>query len=241
MKPAPQTQPRLHTTHAAGPWRLAIGAMVLALCGCANGPTQPAWRADAKEAVERAQAAFLAGDTRIALAEMARARQAVSSTGRPDWMAQAELAFCAAQAASLELTDCPGFEALRADATPLQRAYADYLRGRSTPQGAELLAPWQQAITRQQGGDANGLKALQAQAEPLSRLLGAAVLLQRGQADPAVVELAVDTASTQGWRRPLLAWLGVQLLSAEQAGQTELADRIRRRIQAAQGRVEASR
>ncbi len=58
----------------------------------------------------------------------------------------------------------------------------------------------------------------------------AGVLLRRSQASPAVVQAAVDTASQQGWRRPLLAWLGVQRQWAEQGGQPDVAARIRRRM-----------
>jgi len=41
---------------------------------------------------------------------------------------------------------------------------------------------------------------------------------------------AIDIASAQGWRRPLLAWLGVQEKRAEAAGDREVLERIRRRI-----------
>jgi hypothetical protein len=47
--------------------------------------------------------------------------------------------------------------------------------------------------------------------------------------------LATETASAQGWRRPLLAWLGVQAARAEQAGAAEEAQRIRRRMALAAG------
>ena len=39
-----------------------------------------------------------------------------------------------------------------------------------------------------------------------------------------------ETASAQGWRRPLLAWLGVQQRLAQQNGQAEEAARLRRRM-----------
>jgi len=55
------------------------------------------------------------------------------------------------------------------------------------------------------------------------------VLLQRGQADARVVARAVETASAQGWRRPLLAWLGVQQRLAQHAGDADGAARIARR------------
>ena len=52
---------------------------------------------------------------------------------------------------------------------------------------------------------------------------------------PAGIVLAVDTASTQGWRRPLLAWLGVQAQRAEAAGDTAAQAAIERRRKLAGG------
>jgi hypothetical protein len=49
------------------------------------------------------------------------------------------------------------------------------------------------------------------------------VLLQRELLTPADIALAADTASNQGWRRPLLAWLGVQLKRAQIAGDASAA------------------
>ena len=67
-------------------------------------------------------------------------------------------------------------------------------------------------------------------ADPLSKLVAAGVLLQSGRASPEVVARAVDIASAQGWRRPLLAWLTLQLRQAESAGDDAAAARIRRRL-----------
>ncbi|KAB8061805.1 hypothetical protein GCN75_23455, partial [Janthinobacterium violaceinigrum] len=55
-------------------------------------------------------------------------------------------------------------------------------------------------------------------------------LLRASRATPELLDTAVATASDQGWRRPLLAWLGVQRLRAEQAGDTQTAQRIARRM-----------
>jgi len=48
---------------------------------------------------------------------------------------------------------------------------------------------------------------------PLSQLLAAGVLLRRGNLGKTDIAIAVDTASAQGWRRALLAWLGLVLLA----------------------------
>ena len=80
--------------------------------------------------------------------------------------------------------------------------------------------------------DAASLSAI---ADPLSRLVAAGVLLRSGRASPPVLQAAVDTASQQGWRRPLLAWLGVQAQRAERAGARDEAERIRRRMALVEG------
>jgi len=67
--------------------------------------------------------------------------------------------------------------------------------------------------------------------DPLARLIAASVLLKRQQLQASEWQLATDTASDQGWRRPLLAWLGLELKAAEAAGKTAVAETLQRRIQ----------
>ena len=179
--------------------------------------------------MERSIAAYMEGNSRVEAAELARARSQLSRTGRPDLLATAELLHCASRVASLVFGPCAGFEPLRADATPPQRAYADYLRGQVQLDAIALLPPAQRAAA---AGEAGALADI---ADPLSKLLAASVLLQTGHASPSVIAQSIDTASAQGWRRPLLAWLGVQLQRAEQGGDVQEAARLRRRIAIAQG------
>jgi hypothetical protein len=56
------------------------------------------------------------------------------------------------------------------------------------------------------------------------------VQFNSGKATPETISSAIDLASAQGWRRPLLSWLGVQEKRAEAAGDREALERIRRRI-----------
>ena len=80
------------------------------------------------------------------------------------------------------------------------------------------------------GGDVNVAAALDKVQDPLSQLVAAGVLLRAGQASPAVVATALAVASRQGWRRPLMAWLGLQAARAEASGDVEEAARLRRRM-----------
>jgi hypothetical protein len=210
--------------HSAFPTALAL---TLALAACGNAPHVPDWQIEAKGALDRAVAAHLEGNAKVEQAEQAHARQQLARTGRADLLAQAELVLCAARVASLAGNGCPAFEALRQDATPAQRAYADYLRNQLAPADIALLPPSQHATAQRAASDASPLPE---PLEPLSTLVAAGVLLQAGKANPAVTEQAVRTASEQGWRRPLLAWLGVQRQRAEQAGDAAEAARLQRRM-----------
>ena len=227
---------------AAVSTRSAAGAaviFVMALLGaCASRPPPPDWQLSAKAASERATAAFLNGDARIEAQEMAQARLQTARTGRADLLARIELAHCAAATASLVLQPCAGFEALRIDAGAAEIAYADFLGARLTAPDVALLPAAQRGVAALLVDAASAAAppastaaiALRAIDAPLSRLVGAGVLFAAGRADPAVIDIAIETASAQGWRRPLLAWLGVQLRRAELSADDAAAQRLRRRI-----------
>jgi hypothetical protein len=198
-----------------------IWILAMLLAGCASKPQPPSWQPNAHSALEGSTDAWLHGDTAASDAEFARARRETASTGRFDNVAQAELVRCAARVAALEY-ECPGYAALAADATPAQQAYAAYLEGRWQGLDVALLPEQHRGVVT--GGTLAGVS------DPLARLVAAGALLKAGRITPADIGNAVDTASNQGWRRPLLAWLGVQGQRAEAAGDSAAVQRIRRRI-----------
>ena len=209
-------------------FKSALALTAVALAACSSNPKPADWQLEAKSSLERGVSAYLEGNSRIEAAEMARARSEISSTGRIDLMARAELLSCASRVASLVLEPCAGFEKLRQDAPPAERAYADYLAGKLAPQDIGLLPKSQQISAQAQLSGAQ--TAIDSIADPFAKLIAAGVAFQAGKASPAAVQTAVDAASSQGWRRPLLAWLGVQLALAEKSGNAEEAARLQRRI-----------
>jgi hypothetical protein len=211
--------------------------LLLSLAACSSGPKAPDWQMEAKNAMERAVAAYLEGNSRVEAMEFGRVRSELSSTGRTDLVARAELLRCASRVASLVLEPCAGFEPLRSDAPAAERAYADYLEGRLQPQDLALL-PASQRAAATTVADVGAVKGI---TDPLSQLVAAGVIFRAGRASPALLQQAVDTASSQGWRRPLLAWLGVQLQVAEKGGDAEAAARLRRRIALTQNAATGAR
>jgi hypothetical protein len=207
--------------------KIALTIALLALAGCASQPAPPSWQPNAKDALDGFTDDYLRGNTAAANAEFARARRETTSTGRADLVAQVELVRCATLVASLEFDDCSGFVPLAADANAQQRAYAAYLAGRWEGLDVAALPERHRAVV------ATG--SLAGVADPLSKLVAAGALFKAGRIRPEEIEAATGTASAQGWRRPLLMWLGVQAQRAEAAGNLAAAERIKRRIALASG------
>jgi hypothetical protein len=185
-----------------------LAAACVLLAACAGGPPPPEWRLNASGALRSFEQHYLKGDSRLAEIEFARAKDEIRATGRGDLLARAELVCCAARTASLEFDDCPGFQALRDLAGPEEIGYAEFLAGRAARAPA---------------------------ADALSQLVSAGVQLRTASITPAQIAAAVEISSAQGWRRPLLAWLGVQAKRAADAGDRDAAARIKRRMDLVSG------
>ena len=143
----------------------------------------------------------------IEAVEFARARAEIARTGRADLLARAELVRCATRVASLVLEPCAGLRrtgagrrAAGARLCPLSGGAG--VGGRCGAVAAAASGRWRSRVP--------GARPSAALDDPLARLVAAGVLMRRGQADPQTIATAIDAASSQGWRRPLLAWLGVQ-------------------------------
>lgn len=190
-------------------FRATVTTLLLFVAGCGGGPVPPDWQMNALSALNSFQQRYLRGETAAAQAEFDRAKHELRATGRADLLARAELIRCATRAAALEFDGCPEFEKLRRDAGPEEIAYADFLSGKS----------------ERKEGD-----------EPVSKLVSHGVKFKSGKATPADITAAVEVSSAQGWRRPLLAWLGVQEKRAEAAGDAAALERVRRRIELVLGK-----
>ncbi len=204
--------------------RMVLALIVLVFIGCAGKNAPPDWQLNAHGALKNSITAYLVGNSKLADVEFSRARVEITSTGRADLLARAELVRCAAQVASLEFNECEAFQKLAEDAADVEQVYAEYLAGRWSGLNTALLPVQHRDVVAGTSGALNSIK------DPLSRLVAAGVLFKVGRLPPNAVNIATQTASDQGWRRPLLAWLNVAFHTAEQLGNKEEALHIKRRI-----------
>lgn len=209
-----------------------ITGLILLLTACASRPVPPDWQSNSLGSLKGFTSAYMAGNSKAADFEFARAKSDIASTGRIDLIARAELIRCAVRVASLEFDDCQGARETAADAAAPERAYANYLSPqRQTLDASQVaLLPEQHRPVASARDDAARNASLSQIKDPLARLIAAGVLFERAQISPAGVDLAVNTASDQGWRRPLLAWLGVQVKLLDAAGDTQGRAQVQRRI-----------
>ena len=215
---------------SAGDWAVLLVTVLLA--ACASKPLAPDWQVNAFAALKGFSTAFLKGNSRVAELEMSRARSEIAGTGRADLLARAELTYCAVRAASLAFDNCANYQPLARDAGPQEQAYAAFLSGHWSGIDANLLPEQYRAlVTSPAAGPSTGeTSTLGTVDDPLSRLVAASALLQRSDLSSADIAMATRTASDQGWRRPLLAWLGLQLKRATDGGDSDSAARMQRRI-----------
>jgi hypothetical protein len=213
-------------------------ALAAALAGCASPPPAPRWQSEAFDALEAHRAAYLAGESKRAERDYAAARAALGSTGRLDLAARVEVIRCALATAALDFDKCAGIDAALADASAEERAYGMFLAGRWDALDARALPAAYRGVVAAKDGAAQS-QALRAIDDPLSRLVAAGVLLRLARISPDGVAAAVDAASAEGYRRPLLAWLKAQATLADAAGDAAAAALIRKRIAFVEGAPQA--
>ena len=213
--------------------RLLLLGCVLMLGACGSkGPPVPDWKTDSANYIERYKKAYLMGENTLADSYFKRALDATSGAGRVAETARLWLIQCALHKASLASDNCQAYaELARTGSTTEDRTYYQFLTGQWDQLDAKSLPAQYLPILKAAGAGTAPLNAaLKATADPLSRLIGASLLLNRKQADDDTLALAAETASDQGWRRPLLVYLKLQETRAKERGdtaaQTQLAVRI---------------
>jgi hypothetical protein len=202
---------------------------MLLLAACAGGPMPPQWQTQSHAALERFRQQYLEGDSRQAERSFAQAKAAVAATGRPELAARVELVRCALATAALDSEACAGFDAIRNEATADDQAYRAFLSGQWQARDAARLPPQYRTVASARDEAARN-RAMQQMEDPVSRLVAAGSLFRLAQLSPEGLGTAIDTASAQGYRRPLLAYLGVQAKRAEAAGDAAALESIRKRI-----------
>lgn len=194
------------------------GLILLTACG-SGGPTVPDWKSDSVDFIERYTKHALLGENTLAERYFQQALRATGGAGRVSETGRLWLVHCATRRASLLDDDCSEYADLAGVETSAEdRAYYQFVTLDWSGLDAGKLPPQYAALVKSDPARINAQIA--AIEDPLSRLLAASLVTLRGQADHATLVLAMETASAQGWRQPLLTYLKLLEKSAIDRGAT---------------------
>ena len=192
------------------------GLLLLSACG-SSGPPVPDWKTDSVDFIERYKKHALLGEYVVAERFFQRALHATGGAGRISETARLWLVHCATRRANLHDDDCSEYADLaKLETSAEDRAYYQFVTLKWSELDAAKLPAQYVTLVRSDAARLN--TQIAAIEDPLSRLLAASLVTQRGQADHATLTIAMETASAQGWRQPLLTYLKLLEKSAASRG-----------------------
>ena len=185
---------------------LLISLAVL-LSACGGSPPAPDWKKDSTSLIEKYRKAELKGENKLAERYFEQSLDAAGSAAKLEETARLHLIRCATRQASLSFEPCTGYlEFARFGASAEDEAYHRFITGQwDKLDSGKLPAQYRDFLANRD--TAKNLPILQKIDDPLSRLIAISAAVMRKQADDATLNLAADTASEQGWRKPLLVYL----------------------------------
>lgn len=180
--------------------------IALLLSACGGSPPAPDWKKDSVSLIGKYSKAELKGENKLAERYFEQALDAAGSAGKLEETARLNLIRCATRQASLVLEPCLAYQEIAKHSPNTDdETYYRFITGQwEKVDSSKLPAQYRDFFSSQ---DAARHVALTKIADPLSRLIAISVAVQRKQTDDVILALAADTASEQGWRKPLLVYL----------------------------------
>lgn len=219
---------RVRNTRRVVVRRVAMAAVILVAAACSSAPPLPDWQIQARASLEEFRDHYLQGRPAAAERAYARALAAISGTGDLAMRERAVLVRCGVAVAAVAFSECPSSDSAAVRGSE-EKAYAVFLSGEwGSLDRAALAAAYRPVVIAASVEGRNA--AMLAIEDPVSRLIAAGVLYRRAEISPKGIDGAIATASAQGMRRPLLAWLGLAEQLAIRRGDDAAAKQLRARI-----------
>ncbi len=204
------------------------------LIGCGSSKPVPEWRDASFNLLDNYKKNYLSGKERIAEAYFNKAVEEVKSSGDLDILARTYLTKYACQVAVLAAFDDNEF--LRIDAAePILRnkSFYNFLKGDFESIDENQLPEQYMGFLRAfKGGNQDEIdREISKIDNPLSKLIATGLLVQKNKMDETELTFAIDIASQNGWKKPLLAYLARLQSYYEMTNRPDKAARVSERIQ----------
>lgn len=211
--------------------------ITLLLSACGGSPPAPDWKKDSVSLIGKYSKAELKGENKLAERYFEQALNATGSAGKLEDTARLNLIRCATRQASLILEPCAAYQEIARHSPNVEdETYYRFITGQwEKVDSSKLPAQYRDFFSSQGAARHTALTKI---ADPLSRLIAISVAVQRKQADDVILTLATDTASEQGWRKPLLVYLKLLENRASLAGDHTRVKALHARIKLVEDSVQ---
>jgi len=212
---------------------LCLVALLVWIGGCGGSRPVPSWIASGHQQLETFKTDFLTGRAPlITETHFQKAVEEIKRGGDLDLLGKAWLTRMALQRAVLEEMEEEEIRRIEAaQAVPANDNFHRFLAGDPKTDASLLPAPYRPFLAALQGGNAQGAAAAVAEIDdPLSRLIASGLAVQGHLETGSLLQRAVETASQNGWKRALLAWLKRLGAFYEASGEADKAAAVRQRI-----------
>lgn len=181
----------------------------LLFLGCTSKPI-PDWLNTSYNQLENYKKSYLSGKEKIAAIQFKDAINEIKKSGDMEILSRAYLIRMALQVTALE--DMDEEEYLKIDALQPSlpnRSFYAFLKGEINQVGDSLLPLQYSGFCRalRQSTGTESLQEIEKIEDPLSQLIALGIMVRLHQDNENVLKKAIDAASAQGWKKPLLAYL----------------------------------
>jgi hypothetical protein len=212
---------------------LGLFLLFLVIAGCSSKPA-PAWIAAGHQQLETFKRDFLTGQPpQVTDLHFRMATEEIKKSGDLDLLGKAWLTRMALHAAVLEESEKAEYGKIAAASpSPANSNFYLFLTGEPSMVDAALLpAQYRPFLKALQSRDAaETVKRITEIDDPLSRLIAAGLAMRSGTANEALLKAASETASQNGWKRALVAWLECLSRFYERTGEVAKAATVRQRL-----------
>ena len=208
--------------------------MLLFIYACGGSQAIPQWKDTASRQLENYKINFLTDKENIDEPHFIKARNAISSNNDLQLLAKAYLMKYALHTAVLEDFDDRDFLRIdKLEPNVANRAYYDLLKGNISQLNETNLKPAYQKLLHlmRDKNVSAATKEIASIDDPLSRLIACGIWVKYMPYNENIIKLAIDTASQDGWRRPLWAYLNKLQKYYLDRQETDKAENIKERLE----------
>ncbi|PIP08967.1 MAG: hypothetical protein COX51_01380 [Syntrophobacteraceae bacterium CG23_combo_of_CG06-09_8_20_14_all_50_8] len=213
--------------------KLSALVLCLLLTGCGASKPVPDWLNTSYNQLENYQKNYLSGTEKIAVVQFKGAINEIKKSGDLEILSKAYLIRMALQTATLENVNDD--EYLKIDALQPSlpnRSFFAFLKGEINQVDDSLLPQHYRGFCKalRQSAGAESLQEIEKMEDPLSQLIALGIIVRLRQDNEDVLKKAIDVASAQGWKKPLLVYLDRLQSYYEGKKDTDKATGIQQRI-----------